>query len=527
MHKISKVSYNTIYSLVAEDSDLIYKENQSTNTTTILEETFEYDQLELTLKNVSAILAENSDVVLRQIRIRNNPLLEVTLVYVDGLTAQDTISELVIKPLMQQEQFDACINQQEVVKLIAVGNVYFAAIKRREKIGDLLNDILTGSAALIFDSINLAVTFEAKGFEKRSISEPTGENVIKGAKDSFVETIRVNTATCRRRIKSPNLVIEETIVGRQSNTPVAIVYMKNIANKELVKEVKQRLDSINIDRAITSGYIEEFLIDNKNSAFPQILYTERPDKFCTNIVDGRVGIIIDGIPIAYIIPATLIMFLQAPEDYSQQYIISSIIRYIRYTAMFVTLLLPGFYVSITTFHLEMIPSELAISIAASREGIPFPMAIEVFIMLAAFELLVEAGLRLPKTIGQAISIVGAVVVGQSAVQAKLISPATVVIIAMTAITSFTMPNQDFSNALRLWRSLLFLLGSLIGIFGLTSGLIFLIFHWSQMETYGVPYLSPFASDENKQLQDSLFRLALSTMKFRPKSLNGINKKRMK
>lgn len=506
---------------------MLNKKSQSPNTAAILEENYEYDQLELTSKNVLDVFAASSDLVVRHITIRNNPLLEVTLVYIDGLVAQDAISDLAIKPLMQQEQFDSCMNQQDAVKLITDGNVYFAAIKKRDNICNLFDDILTGSAALIFDSIHLAITFEAKGFEKRSISEPTGENVIKGAKDSFVETIRVNTATCRRKIKSPNLVMEETIVGENSKTQVAIVYMKNIASKELVQEVKQRLDSIDIDRAITSGYIEEFIIDNKNSVFPQILFTERPDKFCSNIMDGRVGILIDGTPVSYIVPATLIMFIQAPEDYAQQYIISSIIRYIRYTAMFVTLLLPGFYVCITTFHLEMIPTELAISIAASREGVPFPMAIEVFIMLAAFELLVEAGIRLPKTIGQTVSIVGAVVVGQSAVQAKLLSPATVVIVALTAITSFIMPNQDFSNALRLWRFLIFLLSSFIGIFGLTSGLIFLIFHWSQMETFGVPYLSPFVSDENNQLHDTLFRFPLSRMKYRPNRLNVINKRRMK
>lgn len=506
---------------------MFYKKNQPTYKDEILENTFEYEKLELTSKNIINILGENSDFTLRQIKIRNNPVLETTLIYIEGMVEQVTISDFVIKPLMQQEQFDACINQQEAVKLIFDGNVYFTTIKRREKIENLLNDILTGSAALIFDSINLAVTFEAKGFEKRSISEPTGENVFKGGKDCFVETIRVNTATCRRKIKSPNLVIEETIVGKQSKTPVAIIYLKNIADKLLVMEVKKRLDSINIDRAITSGYIEELLIDNKNSAFPQVLYTERPDKFCSNISDGRVGVIIDGLPVTYIVPATLIMFLQAPEDYAQQYIISSIIRYIRYTAMFVTLLLPSFYVSITTFHLEMIPTELAVSIASSKEGVPFPMPIEIFIMLAAFELLVEAGLRLPKTIGQAVSIVGAVVVGQSAVQAKLISPATVVIIALTAIAGFSMPNQDFSNALRLWRLILFLLGSFIGIFGLTSGLILLIFHWCQMETYGVPYLSPIVSDGNKPLQDTLFRYPLSKMKYRPKELKVINKKRMK
>lgn len=494
---------------------------------TILEETFEYEKLELTAGNIQAVLFDNTDVIFRSITVRNNPLLRATLVFVDGLAAQNAISELIIKPLMQQSAFDQCASQQQAVHLIADGNVYYAASKTRDKISDVIDDILTGNAVLLFDSIHCAVSFDVKGFEKRSITEPTGENVIKGAKDSFVETIRVNTATCRRKIKSPNLVIEETIVGKQSKTPVAIVYLKNIVNKELVAEVRKRLDSIEIDRAITPGYVEEFIVDNKNSVFPQIQYTERPDKFCTNIVDGRVGVIIDGHPVAYIVPATLPMFLQAPEDYSQQFIVSSIIRYLRYTAMFVTLLLPGFYVSITTFHLEMIPTELAISIAASKEGVPFPMPVEVFIMLAAFELLVEAGLRLPRTIGQAVSIVGAVVVGQSAVQAKLLSPATVVIIALTAIASFTMPNQDFSNALRLWRFILFILGSLIGMFGLTSGLIFLIFHWSQMETYGVPYLSPFISNGSSQLMDTIVRMPLSTMKNRPKELKNINKRKMK
>lgn len=499
---------------------------KSSNLKTILEETFEYDNLELTASNVASVLGINSDVVFREIVVGNNQHLKSMLVYVDGMIDQDTVSNFVIKPLIQEDCFNKCQTQQEAIRTIIDGNVYFAAAKKRDKTGDLLDDVLTGSAAVIFDSVNMAVTFEAKGFQTRSITEPTGENVIKGAKDSFVETIRVNTASCRRKIKSPNLVIEQTIVGKQSKTPVAIVYMKNIANKELVEEVKKRLNNIEIDRALTAGYVEEFIIDNKNSVFPQIQYTERPDKFCTNIVDGRVGIIIDGHPITYIIPATLIMFLQAPEDYAQQYIISSIIRYIRFTAMFVTLLLPGFYVSITTFHLEMIPTELAISIATSKEGVPFPMAVEVFVMLAAFELLVEAGLRLPKPIGQTVSIVGAVVIGQSAVQAKLLSPATVVIIALTAIASFTMPNQDFSNAIRLWRFLLFILGSLIGIFGLTTGLIFLIFHWSQMESYGVPYLTPFVAQENKQLQDTLFRFPLRTMKYRPKALEDTNRRRM-
>ncbi|HYE10605.1 MAG TPA: spore germination protein [Patescibacteria group bacterium] len=494
---------------------------------TILEETFDYQGLELTYTNIEAILGSNSDFIYRQIFISNNRDLETSVIYIDGMVNTQLISDFVIKPLMQVDQFDNCTCESDVIKVIDEGTVYFADTKKRTNINDVLNDVLTGSVAVIFNKQRTAFTFETKGFDKRPVSQPAAENVLKGAKDAFNETIRVNTASCRRKIKSPNLVIEETIVGKQTKTPVAVCYMKNIANESLILEVKKRLENMSVDNIMNTEFLEESIIDDKASPFPQIQYTERPDKFCTNLLDGRVGLIIDGLPIAYIIPGTLLQFVQAPEDYAQHFLISSAIRYMRFTALFITLLLPAFYISITTFHQEMIPTELTFSIVAAKQGVPFPMFVEVLLMLIAFELLVEAGLRLPQTIGQTVSIVGALVVGQAAVEAKLLSPATVIIVATTAITSFTMPNQDLSNALRLWRFGLAIVASIIGMYGLTMGLFLLIYQWCQMDTFGVPYLSPFIGDEKIQLQDSLFTLPISSLKKRPDSLNVKNKQRIK
>ncbi|MHB1391685.1 MAG: spore germination protein [Clostridia bacterium] len=481
---------------------------------------------EVTIDNVRSMFGSNADFACRSILIRDNPNLPATLAYFDGLVDSKLINDNILKPLAQEEQFDSCKTDIDAIGLISMGKVYLSSMKTRTNMKDLIDDILAGSTAVIFSDAKTAFTFETKGALMRSISEPTGENAIKGAKDSFIEDLRTNTALCRKKINSPYLTIEEILVGKQTKTSIAIIYMKNIVNSKLVDEVRKRLKAIDIDRSLSSGEVEEYIIDAKYSTFPQVMYTERPGKFCVSITDGRVGIIINELPITYIVPGTLLQFIQTPDDYSNQFIVGSVLRFLRFLAMFITLVFPGFYITITTFHPEMIPTELTFSIVASREGVPFPMFVEVIILLIAFELLVEAGLRLPKTIGQTVSIVGALVVGQAAVEAKLVSPATVIVVAITAIASFTMPNQDFSNALRLWRFILVIFSSIIGIFGLAFGLISLLYHWCRMETFGVPYLDPFVSNEDEQLQDTVFRLPMSVMKKRPSGLDPINKKRM-
>lgn len=482
---------------------------------------------ELTSSKIKSLLIRSSDMRFREIYICGDQQRMVTLVFIDGMIDSKTISDDVIKPLMQKSLLCEADSERKIIDLIEHGFVYFPEMKTRNNINDAINDILAGSCALVFDKEKTALTFDTKGYEKRTITEPTSESTVKGTKDSFVESLRVNTATLRSKIKSPNLIIEETIVGKQTRTFVAIAYLDGIVNKTIVDEVKKRLNNIDVDGVIEAGFVEEYIIDNKYSTFPQASVTERTDKFCTAILEGRVGLIIDGLPTVYIIPAAIYQFLRTPDDYSQNFIVVSFIRFLRYVSSALTLFLPAIYVAITTFHPEMIPTELAQAISASKEGVPFPIFIEVLAMLIAFEILLEAGLRMPRNIGQAVSIVGALVVGEASVNAKLISPAVVVIVAATVISGFTIPNQDFSNSIRIWRFIMVLAGGAIGIFGVSMAALFLLYHLASIETFGVPYLSPFAANEGHDFGDSFIRIPLSALKNRPTFLKTPNKRRQK
>lgn len=494
----------------------MFKKNKKGNTDDI--------NSELTIDNLKNILMRSDDVLLKEISINKN--LKATLFFIEGIVDSKLINEYIIKPLTQMPRFTESKTNTEVIKLISEGALPSSSQNEKYNLTDVINSILNGNAALLFHGKNIAFVFDVKGFEKRSITEPTDENVIKGSKDVFIEALRVNTATVRRKIKSPNLVLEEIILGKQTQTSISIIYMSNIVNEQLLNELKKRLNKINVDAVLSLNSIEDYIIDKKLSAFPQFINTEKPDKFCSNILEGRVGLIIDGLPISIIVPGILVQFIQATEDYSQNYIISSTLRFMRVILIFTTLLLPGFYISIISFHHEMIPIELALSISASDKGVPFPPFIEVILLLIAFEVLMEAGLRLPKSIGQAVSIVGAIVVGQAAVDAKLVSPAVVITIAVTAMANYTVPNQDLSNALRLWRFIIAILSSILGLMGLSMGSLILLYHLCSIECFGVPYLSPFVSGENEDLGDTLFRLPVYFLKNRPLNLNTSNRKRI-
>ncbi len=484
------------------------------------------DNNEITSDNIRSVLSDSDDIIYQQHYINSRRDLPVTVVFVDGLVNTKIVDDDVLKPLTQERILEGAGDAGSIIRLIEHGTIYHASRKLRTTLGDTLDDILYGAVALVFDSEKKAVTFDIKDYEKRSISEPTNESALKGSKESFIEVLRVNTSLVRRKIHTPYLRIKETLVGRQSRTPVAVIYIEDLTNKKIVEEVLERLNSTDIDGVITAGSIEENIIDNKHTLFPLVAFTERTDKFCHNIIEGRVGLFIDGLPTAYIIPATLNMFYQAPEDYAQNYIVSSFLRCLRFANSMITLLLPAFYISITTFHQEMIPTVLAISIIRSKEEVPFPTSTSILFMLMSFEVLIEAGFRLPKTIGQTISIIGALVVGQAAVQAKVISPVVVIIIAISGLAGFTMPSQDFSNALRICRLVFVLFATVAGLYGLSLGFLLLIYHLSTLETYGVPYLSPFVADEGRDItKDTIIRAPLYLMKKRPVALKTTNKKR--
>ncbi len=496
--------------------------------TMLYEEKPELEGIDLTSENIFAQIGESSDIIFRELLVNGVEGLPVTLVFVEGMIDSKAVDDDILKPLLQEEPLSRSKSEEEIINKIERGVIYHNRVKIRCQIDECIEDILAGSCALIFNGVKKAVIFNIEGYEKRAITEPTGENVIKGAKDAFVETLRVNTTLVRRKIKTQNLRIIETKVGVQTLTKVAVIYIEGLTNKKIVNELIKRLNNIDVDGAVKAGMIEQYIIDDRWSMYPQIMITERSDKLCQNLLDGRAGVIIDGIPSAYIVPAAFSMFLQAPEDDSTNYVMATVIRLIRYGAYLGSLLIPGFYIAITSFHQEMIPTELAISIIKSKIGVPFPTFFEVVFMLVAFELLIEAGLRLPQTIGQAISIVGAVVVGQAAVSAKLLSPAVIVVVALTGIAGFTMPNQDFSNGVRIWRFILVILAAICGLFGVAVGMLVMAYSLAKMESFGVPYLAPFVSmDGQEMLTNTFIRVPMFMQKKRPIELKTTNKKRQR
>lgn len=507
---------------------LRYNKKNKKGNTFLYEEKPELEGVALTSENIFAHIGESSDVVFRELLVNGDESLPVTLIFVDGLVDSKAVDDDILKPLLQEGLLSGSKDEQELLKKIEKGGIYHNIAKITDKIDECIEDILDGSAALVFNKGQKAVTFAIRSTDRRAITEPTGENVIKGAKDAFVESLRVNTNIIRRKMKTQNLRIIETKVGVQTLTNVAVVYIEGLTNKEMIDEINKRINSIDVDGVIKSSMIEQYIIDDRWSLFPQIIYTERSDKFCQNLLDGKAGIIIDGIPLAYIVPAVFSMFLQAPEDDAINYVMASTIRMIRYGSYFGSLIIPGFYIAITTFHQEMIPTDLAVSIIKSKIGVPFPTVFEVVFMLFAFELLIEAGLRLPQTIGQAVSIIGAVVVGQAAVAAKLLSPAVIVVVALTGIAGFTMPNQDFSNGVRIWRFILVIFSAICGMFGVAIGLLIMLYSMAKLETFGVPYLTPFVGTDGRELvRNTFIRVPMFMQKKRPIELKTTNKKRQR
>jgi spore germination protein KA len=478
---------------------------------------------EVSLDTFRQRFADSADAVFGNITVGG---IRVDVLFIDGLISAKTVSDYVLKPIVQEPPLHDAKDEKQLIDAILAGVTYHGQRKRCDTMTDAMSELLSGSALLVFEKSKAAVAFDSKGFDKRGITEPTNENVLKGSKESFIEVLRINTALIRRRMQTSALKISQMKLGRRTNTNVAVVYLEGIANVNTVNLVKQKLQSLDIDGIVSAGQIESVLIENTRTIFPQTLYTERPDKFCGNILEGRVGIIIDGMPIAYIVPIDLNSFIQAPEDYALNSLVSTLFRIMRYLCVFVSLVIPAFYVSITTFHQEMIPTKLAVSIISSKQGVPFPTYMEVLMMLLAFEVLLEAGLRLPRAVGQAVSIVGALVVGQAAIAANILSPGVVIIIAAAGITGFVVPSQDLSNAVRVCRIGLVLLSTIAGLFTTTLGLIFILYHMCALESLGTPYLSPFASNDGKQMfNDTIVRKSWVKMKDRPVNVSPQNAKR--
>ncbi|MHA6534334.1 spore germination protein [Paenibacillus sp. BAC0078] len=477
--------------------------------------------LEVNLQEIGRLIGQSSDVIFRRFTNDSLSSLSLVFIYIDGLVNADAVNQAVLQPLMERAtQKRTDITPEAAFSMIKDQMLPVGGVKEGKTLEALLSMLFDGYTLILFNGLQTALAADTSGWEKRSINEPTSQGVIRGPKEGFTENLRTGTAMLRRRLKTSDLRIEEYKIGQRTQTGIALVYLHGIASEQVLTEVRRRLNAINTDSILESNYIEEFIQDGGLTPFPTIQNTERPDALAGGILEGQIGIIIDGTPFALLAPSTFFNFFQSSEDYYQRYDISSFLRLIRYSAFFVSMLLPAIYIAVTTFHQEMLPTTLLISLAAQREGVPLPALVEALLMELTFDVLREAGVRMPRTIGPAISIVGALVLGQSAVQAGLVSAAMVIVVSFTAISNFVIPSLAIANSIRLIRFVMMLIAATLGLFGIMSFLMVLLIHMAGLRSFGVPYLSPVAPMVPHYLKDVFVRVPLWNMTMRPKTNLG-------
>ena len=435
----------------------------------------------------------NSDVILREFTLNlNGTSYNALIVFIDGMINYNLINDFLLKPLMEPPKTSGKIFDVNGVKIRKNNSILpQGSIKNVNKLDDLILEVNNGNSALLIDTLNVGFVVDVKGFKSREISEPKNEIVIRGSQEAFVENLRTNTSMLRRIINNENLIIENCTVGKISKTHTAICYLKNVANSDLIKEVKYRINNLDIDYIISSGQLEQLIQDKSNVAFPQMIATERADKTAIHLLEGRVVVLVNGSPYALIMPGVFLDFLSSPEDLNLKHQYSNLLKIVRILAAIITLLLPGIYVAITNYHTELLPTELLFTIAASRNAVPFPTIIEIIIMEISFELIREAGLRVPTPFGSTIGIIGALVLGEAAVSANLVSPVLIIIVALTGLCSFAIPDFSLSFSFRIFRFVYIILGILSGLLGIVLGLFIELAILVNLKSFGSPYLAPY------------------------------------
>ena len=387
-----------------------------------------------------------------------------------------------------------------------------------ETVEEAADALFTGDVILFVDGFDKAVKIPDKGYPAMSVTEPDSEKVIRGSREGFADSIKVNTALIRKRLRTPKLKVKEVKMGTRSHTNVDIVYMEDLVYPSLLEEVERRLNRYEIDGILDSGMVEQLSEEKWYSPFPQFQTTQRPDRAAMAILEGRIVVLSDNSPSGLILPTDYNSFIKTSDDYYSRWEIASFARLIRYLAAFFAMTMPGLYLAVTNFHTQILPTTLLLSFAAARQGVPFPAVIEVLLMEIAFELLREAGVRLPGAMGNTIGIVGGLIIGQAAVEANIVSPIVVIVVAFTALCSFAIPNEEFATAFRLLKFLFLFLCSWLGFYGFLYGMLFVLIHLSHLKSFGIPYLTPFVGadlNDYEDERDSLLRQPLFCMKRRP------------
>ncbi|OIJ21517.1 spore germination protein [Anaerobacillus alkalidiazotrophicus] len=474
-------------------------------------------------------IGHNSDVNFREFHLGGTGIRSV-IIFVDGLADKELIDKHIMSSLMNNisAKYDAMqpIENNSILTDYITNHVL--SISQVEKVStfkEVQIEVLKGSTALLINGSTEAIKLGTAKEKARSIEEPISEPLVRGPRVGFTEILSDNTALLRSNSKNEDLSVEKFTVGKRTNKELIIAYYQDIADPELVEEVKKRIKKIDIDDVLESGYVEQLIEDNYLSPFPQVQNTERPDRVNGALLEGRVAILLEGTPFALIVPVTFTMLLQSPEDYYERWLPSTLIRLLRFGAAFISITGPALYISFVSFHPGMIPTALAISIINNREGVPFPALIEALIMEISIEILREAGLRLPKPIGPAIGIVGGLIIGEAAVEAGIISSIFVIVVAITAISSFAIPQYSAGISLRFLRFSAMFFAAVFGLYGLILFFLFLFSHLVKLKSFGVHYLSPIAPYQPKDWKDLLVRAPLFMMKNRPKILSPKNSTR--
>ncbi|WP_372631283.1 spore germination protein [Cohnella sp.] len=482
--------------------------------------------LERVVDQIREVLGENDDFTIRRFQVFGR--YPAAMFFYPNMIDMTSLNSEILKPLMYGPPHAERLPEKgdELWDFILETTLYHSDVRSETLVAKVVSDVLRGQTAVVIEGVEKALLFGTRTIDKRSIDQPATEQVIRGPREGFIELLSTNISLIRYRLQTPDLRVKTMEIGRRSQSKVAICYMQGITNPELVEEITRRLELIDVDAILDSGYLEQYIEDNQMSPFPQVQYTERPDKVVANLLEGRVALIVDGSPLALVVPTVFSQFYQTVEDYTERFLMMSAIRWARLIALVFSLVFPSLYVAIISFNPELIPTEFAVAVAGGRAGVPFPAIVEVLVIEISMEVLREATIRLPQQVGGALSIVGVLVVGQAAVAAGFASPITVVIIALTTIGSFATPAYNAALALRLLRFPLIVLAGIFGLYGVMIGLILIANHLLSLKSFGVPYLSPLVPGSAKGMKDLFLRGPFWWMSTRPDFLYPSDKTRI-
>ncbi|MGE5592302.1 MAG: spore germination protein [Betaproteobacteria bacterium] len=486
-----------------------------------------YPSIDENLTAVKKALEPAADLILRKV---GSGKASFGIAMIDGLISRDGVDRDVVKALI--DGFAAASHGATGVpigaaaKRLAEASITTMSLQKAASIDEAIASILDGQVAVFGEGWNMALVASAQQWRMRAVSEPDVESVVRGPREGFTEDLRTNTSLLRRRLRTPRLRMEEVHIGRVSPTKMTIVYIHGLAPEHLLETIRSRLSGIDVDTIIESGHLEELIEDSPLSIFPTVGHTERPDLVAMRLLGGSAAILIDGTPFALLVPMTFPLLLHSSEDYYSRWPVVAGIRVFRWLSLIIAVVAPAFYVVLTSYHQELIPTALAVAIAQQRERVPYPAIVEALVMIFAFEIMVEAGVRLPRPIGSAVTIVGALVIGEAAVRAGLVSEAMVITIALTALATFVLPSYDLALVARMVRLPLTVVAGTLGLFGILASFLAILIHISTLKSFGVPFVSGLAPFVPSDQLDQVFRAPWWAMSLRPRLIGYKNPHRM-